>query len=72
MALGAADANDGGMTKVNTADDMSKSGSTKRRRRGTTKSRAAFSNDEPVMGRSEAEEMMKLVQGHIVEWPYDW
>lgn len=47
------------------------SGSQKRRRRGTTKSSARIVPEE-VMGREEAEEMLKLVQGHLVLWPYEW
>ena len=44
----------------------------KRRRRGTTKSSARPQAVEEVLGREEAEELMKLVQGHLVLWPYDW
>jgi phospholipase D1/2 len=47
------------------------SGSQKRRRRGTTKSSARVVPEE-IMGREEAEEMLKLVQGRLVLWPYDW
>ena len=47
------------------------SGSQKRRRRGTTKSSARVVPEE-VMGREEAEELLKLVQGRLVLWPYDW
>ncbi|WPH01413.1 phospholipase d1 [Acrodontium crateriforme] len=47
--------------------------SQKRRRRGTTKSsgRPQAGMDE-VLGREEAEELLKLVQGRLVTWPYDW
>ena len=47
------------------------SGSQKRRRRGTTKS-SARQVPEEVLGRDEAEELLKLVQGHLVLWPYEW
>jgi phospholipase D1/2 len=47
------------------------SGSQKRRRRGTTKSSARVVPEE-VLGREEAEELLKLVQGHLVLWPYEW
>lgn len=47
------------------------SGSQKRRRRGTTKSSARVVPEE-VMGREEAEEMLKLVQGHLVVFPHEW
>ncbi|KAF2718785.1 phospholipase D [Polychaeton citri CBS 116435] len=54
-----------------------KSDSTKqqqRRRRATTKSsaRPPGLHPEEVLGREEAEELLKLVQGHLVQWPYDW
>lgn len=44
----------------------------KRRRRATTRgSRRGFSADE-VLGRQEAEELMNLTQGTLVQFPYDW
>jgi phospholipase D1/2 len=47
-------------------------GSTRRRKRGTTKgSRRGFSIDDmPTPG--DAEELLKLVQGNLVQFPYDW
>lgn len=45
--------------------------SQKRRRRATTKS-SARPLPEDILGRDEAEELLKLVQGHLVLWPYDW
>jgi phospholipase D1/2 len=51
------------------------SDSQKRRRRATTKSstRAFHANDDNVLlDRAGAEELLKLVQGHLVVWPYDW
>ena len=47
------------------------SGSQRRRRRGTTKS-SARTVPEEVLGTDEAEAMLKLVQGNLVLWPYDW
>lgn len=47
----------------------------KRRRRATTKSstRAFHANDENILlDKEDAEELLKLVQGHLVIWPYDW
>jgi phospholipase D1/2 len=46
--------------------------SQKRRRRGTTKSSARAPPVEEVLSRDEAEEVLKLVQGSLVVWPYDW
>ena len=47
--------------------------SQRRRRRGTTRSsRRDFLASDDVMDKAEAEELMELVQGHLVVWPYDW
>ncbi|KAI9747288.1 MAG: Phospholipase D1 [Lichina confinis] len=57
-----------------TTDALHKtSTSQKRRRRGTTRSsRRDFLASDDVMDKAEAEELMELVQGHLVVWPYDW
>ncbi|MDI1485223.1 MAG: Phospholipase D1 [Ramalina farinacea] len=45
----------------------------KRRRRATTRaSRRDFHASDDIMGKDEAEDLMHLVQGHLVLWPYDW
>jgi len=47
--------------------------STRRRRRGTTRSsRRDFSAADDMMSLAEAEELLGKVQGHLIEWPYDW
>jgi phospholipase D1/2 len=47
-------------------------GSVKRRRRATTKnSRRGFSIDD-MPSRGQAEELLNMVQGNIVQFPYDW
>ncbi|GAB0133885.1 hypothetical protein EsDP_00002279 [Epichloe bromicola] len=47
-------------------------GSVKRRRRATTKgSRRGFPTDD-MPSRTDAEELLKMVQGNIVQFPYDW
>lgn len=50
--------------------------SQRRRRRATTKGSGAkpvFSvGMEDVLSKDEAEGLLKLVQGHLVLWPYDW
>ncbi|KAI9698889.1 MAG: Phospholipase D1 [Bogoriella megaspora] len=44
-----------------------------RRRRGTTRSSArAFHATDEMLEKEEAEELLKLVQGTLVCWPYDW
>ncbi len=45
----------------------------KRRRRATTKSsRREFHATDDLMEKDTAEELMSMVQGHLVVWPYDW
>lgn len=41
------------------------------RKRGATKS-SGRTPAEDVMSSEEAEEMLNLIQGHLVLWPYDW
>jgi phospholipase D1/2 len=49
------------------------SGSARRRRRATTtRSRRDFSAADDILSVDEAEELLGLVQGHLVMWPYDW
>ena len=47
--------------------------SRKGRRRATTKSSARPPTMvEEVMSKEDAEELLNMVQGHLVQWPYDW
>ena len=64
-------------TATGNGNNLQHNTSQKRRRRATTKSSAARPNlgvpvVEEVMGREEAEELLGMVQGVLVEWPYDW
>ncbi|KAK5120711.1 hypothetical protein LTR85_006069 [Meristemomyces frigidus] len=59
-------------TNTNTSAGLQHTTSQKRRRRGTTKSSARPGHAEEVLSREEAEDLLKLVQGHLVSWPYDW
>jgi len=46
---------------------------TKRRRRATTRSsRREFHASDDIISQADAEELMQMVQGHLVLWPYDW
>lgn len=48
-------------------------GTVRRRRRATTRgSRRDFSASDDIMSLVEAEELLGKVQGHLIEWPYDW
>jgi phospholipase D1/2 len=45
----------------------------RRRRRGTTKgSGGTFKASDDIPSVDEAEELLGMVQGHLVEWPYQW
>ena len=47
--------------------------STRRRRRGTTRgSRKGFSASDDVLSYHDAESLLNMVQGHLVQFPYDW
>ena len=49
------------------------SGTVKKRRRGTTRgSRRDFSASDDILSVEDAEELLGMVQGHLVVWPYDW
>lgn len=50
------------------------SDTTQRRRRRTTtrSSRREFRASDDVIGQAEAEQLMKMTQGHLVMWPYEW
>ena len=48
------------------------SASTRRRRRATTKGSAMLRNTDPVINKDDAEELLKLIQGTLVVFPYDW
>ena len=50
-----------------------KAGSQRRRRRTTIKSSGKiFNSNDYMLEKEEAEELIALVQGHLVLWPYDW
>lgn len=71
----APDANEAPETTATSAGNngLQHSTSQKRRRRATTKSSARPNlGMEEVMSREDAEELLEMVQGHLVQWPYDW
>ena len=48
-------------------------GSVKRRRRATTKgSRRGFHGTDELLSKVEAEDLCNMIQGHLVQFPYDW
>ncbi|KAK4556605.1 Phospholipase D1 [Recurvomyces mirabilis] len=47
------------------------SSSQKRRRRATTKSSRTPAVEE-ILTKDQAEEILKMIQGTLVSWPYDW
>ncbi|KAK4240195.1 hypothetical protein C8A03DRAFT_31670 [Achaetomium macrosporum] len=55
------------------ATGVKPAGSQKRRRRATTRgSRPRFSATEELLSKAEAEELLNLTQGPLVQFPYDW
>ena len=45
----------------------------KRKRRATTRSsRREFHASDDIIALSDADDLMQMVQGHLVLWPYDW
>ena len=68
------------MSKINSpppvgySDALNKNTSTqKRRRRATTRSsRREFHASDDIISQGDADELMHMVQGHLVLWPYDW
>lgn len=45
----------------------------KKRRRGTSKgSRKGFSGSDDLLASADVEELLSMVQGHLVMFPYDW
>ena len=56
-----------------TLPNASNQGSVKRRRRGTTKtSRRGFSASDDLLSQADADELLSMVQGNLVVFPYDW
>lgn len=47
-------------------------GSVKKRRRAATRSSRRHSNVDDMPSRTEAEDMLRMVQGNLVQFPYDW
>ncbi|CZS92359.1 related to phospholipase D [Rhynchosporium graminicola] len=55
-----------------TGSGLGNQSSTKRRRRGTKGSRRGFSSSDDLLSHGDAEELLGMVQGHLVMFPYDW
>ncbi|EPE08215.1 phospholipase d1 [Ophiostoma piceae UAMH 11346] len=49
-------------------------GSVKKRRRATTRGsrRGLQGNTDEILSKADAEELCNMIQGHIVQFPYDW
>ncbi|KAK3295006.1 uncharacterized protein B0H64DRAFT_200138 [Chaetomium fimeti] len=57
----------------NGAPNVKPAGSQKRRRRATTKgSRPRFGVAEELLSKADAEDLLLLTQGPLVQFPYDW
>lgn len=46
--------------------------SVRKRRRATTRGSKRWSTSEEMPNRTDAEELLKMVQGNLVQFPYDW
>ncbi|PGH16110.1 hypothetical protein AJ80_05325 [Polytolypa hystricis UAMH7299] len=44
----------------------------RRRRAATRSSRREFHASDDIVSMQEAGDLMNMVQGHLVQWPYDW
>lgn len=54
-------------------NNISSNTAQKRRRRATTRSsRREFRASDDLIGRTDAEDLMKMTQGPLVVWPYEW
>lgn len=52
---------------------MAQSGSVRKRRRGTTRgSRKGFSGSDDLLSKDDVEDLLAMIQGHLVAFPYDW
>ena len=56
---------------VGSTATLNSGGGTRRRRRATTRSSVLRGND-PIMAKEDAEELLKLIQGNLVLFPYNW
>jgi phospholipase D1/2 len=55
------------------AVNMNSQSAQTRRRRGTTRSsKRTFLASDDIPSQAEAEELLNMIQGHLVLWPYDW
>ena len=55
------------------APNLAASPSLRRRRRAATRgSKREFHASDDIMSMPEAEELLNMVQGHLVLWPYEW
>ena len=70
-----------GTSNGGSLDETKESGSTltldgsagmKKRRRATTRSSGAARGNDSTMNRDDAEQLLRLIQGHLVVFPYDW
>ncbi|KAL8725552.1 MAG: hypothetical protein Q9166_007275 [cf. Caloplaca sp. 2 TL-2023] len=59
---------------VNYSEALNRNASlqTRRRRANNHNSKKPFKASDDLMSKGDAEELMGMVQGHLVIWPYDW
>lgn len=55
------------------SSSMNQYGSVRKRRRGTTRgSRKGFSGSDDLLSKDDIEDLLAMIQGHLVVFPYDW
>ncbi|KAF7929659.1 hypothetical protein EAE99_004563 [Botrytis elliptica] len=55
------------------SSSMNQTGSVRKRRRGTTRgSRKGFSGSDDLLSSEDVEDLLAMIQGHLVVFPYDW
>jgi phospholipase D1/2 len=71
-AAGSPSSNTNNNSKVEEKNQQQAQPQKRRRRANTRGSRRGFSATDEVLGRQEAEDLMNLTQGTLVQFPYDW
>lgn len=62
-----------GSVSYSSNTNLGNGGSTRRRRRGTTRSsKRDFHASEPLLEKGAAEQLLNMTQGHLVVWPHEW
>lgn len=61
-----------GALNMTHTQSQSGGGAYRRRRAGTRSSRREFHASDGIIDLRHADELLNMVQGHLISWPYDW